>query len=241
MQYGDDIEKFKRKRYYRLWREYLKRSDEYKEFCEYMRRKREDSSIPVPEKFKKDGIYAPPIVPVFLTFHDVYVYGFDEWWEVQGKWLMDDRPTGLYEFSEEFFKKTFDQLINSFEKNEGREPTLRELRDNFLEFATFNNRVLPVMVSPNTKLETLVKALKEVIRPYRSLRRKRIVWDELERYLIVYDLKAGEKLKWREVIPRAQKATRDRSDRSLRAWQRDLQKARAIIRNAERGIFPGHY
>lgn len=44
--------KSNKKEIYRLWWEYLKRSEDYKEFCEWFREKRKNPDIPIPDKFK---------------------------------------------------------------------------------------------------------------------------------------------------------------------------------------------
>jgi hypothetical protein len=62
------------KEVYKLWREYLKLSDTYKKFCEWMRRFQKDIKTPRPKEFinKMDAIFA--------MFGDVHKEPFDKWW-----------------------------------------------------------------------------------------------------------------------------------------------------------------
>ncbi len=67
---------------YRLWWEYLRRSKNYKEFCDWMIAKRKDRSRPAPDKFnpKKNG-ELKHILFTFLCFRDIYSVSFKEWWK----------------------------------------------------------------------------------------------------------------------------------------------------------------
>ena len=74
------------KEVYRLWCEYLKRSEAYKNFCEEWsnrcQEKPPDPLMPVPEGFEDHHM-----TDLFLTFGDPHRLDFDAWWEMFHSWL----------------------------------------------------------------------------------------------------------------------------------------------------------
>lgn len=128
------------KEIYRLWFEYLRRSDDYREFCEWFRARHKDPSLPVPDKFKKDSRGGlPSIVSTFVDFLDVHSCDFDDWWNGQKDRLerikgsqqpgaVEDYVTGCGSIEDDL-----NLCIDVFKRLEGREPSANELKDWFLQ------------------------------------------------------------------------------------------------------------
>ena len=78
---------------YKLWREYLKRSDTYKIFCEWMGEFQKDIKTPRPKEFtnKMDGIFA--------MFGDVHKEPFNQWWETHKKIFRCFEYEGINDYS----------------------------------------------------------------------------------------------------------------------------------------------
>lgn len=236
-----------KKEFYRLWYEYLKRSDRYKEFCEWTRAKRKDKSLSPPEKFKKkeDGS-APKEVFIFLEFRDVFVNSFEEWWKFH-KDRMEYRkihssPKGI-EYYNEVIERDFDYCINSFKNHEGRELSLQEFKEAFLKrMEQDSHYFIYLMVNVNgVSIKELEKQFQDILKDQRAKRvlyRQRIQAKPLERYLQVYDLKKHG-LKWRDIANKVQSGSTGAFDNVKRALQNDFDQAEMIIKNVEKGIFPG--
>jgi len=84
-----------------------------------------------------------------------------------------------------------------------------------------------------------MQAIKEKLKPLVN-KKSSIRYDELERYLQVCDLKHEGKTTKRITEIMAPNYTGDQVN-IMRCVQRDLAKAKQIIKNTETGIFPGKY
>ena len=141
------------KEFYRLWFEYLKRNETYKELCKWMRithlmteehevdftdqykklceqMRREDISIQLPDKFTvilKDVVFA--------NFGDIFTIDFDEWWKNREN---RKRPKVLEEYvtSEALplVEADLDYCIWQFEQKHGRKPSAIELKQCFVDY-----------------------------------------------------------------------------------------------------------
>lgn len=165
---------------YELWYEYLKRSGDYGEFCEWMRQKRKNKNIPVPEKFKKDEMGgAHIVVSIFLRWHDVHMWPFDTIWDHFLKveqWNDDywkDKPDTSIKYYPYFVQKDLDCCIESFRTYENREPTAEELRDYFLQIlgSDEGRGIITLRVSTKSSMESLKQQFVDVIK---SEKRKRV-------------------------------------------------------------------
>ncbi len=239
------------KKYEHLKWEYLNRSEDYKEFCEFMRKKTKNKKLPIPEKFKTDkpGIWHPVVYRFHEYLHLNYSsMTFDEWWKWREKNIKmnqkKSRPVVDY-LESKFVEKEIQHCIDSFKRFEGREPTLDEFKKYFIQLMKGSGD-LYLMVKPRNKSEDLVKKFREVVQDFKKNKlnlpkhRKR---DELERYLKIYDL-WKEKVKMKDIIKqigtKSQKADCNNQN-VIRVFRADLAKAKKIIKNVERGYFPGKY
>jgi hypothetical protein len=128
------------KEVYHLWVEYLKRSEAYQRFCDYVRARRDDPSVPVPEGLGGDKDGCPnPLVGVYLSFGDIFSYPFNEWWKWKSPFLAGNherRSEGTvqdYLTGSASIEKDLDGCIDSFKRYEGREPTAEEMKRYFLQ------------------------------------------------------------------------------------------------------------
>ena len=80
------------KEFFRLWFEYIRRNEIYKEFCEWYRESQKHENFPLPEKLKNlpptgvdPSLFSrlKPYIRLLSTFSDVYVVSFDDWWTSQ--------------------------------------------------------------------------------------------------------------------------------------------------------------
>ena len=131
------------KEYYKLWFEYLRRSDNYKEYYEWRRGRKDNELRPLPRKFI-DGSLAPPGTSIYemlySTFFDVYNLNFDKWWEGYkirierfSGWAQKLEPIENCAVETESLEADFDQCIDSFKRSEGREPSANELKTYFIQ------------------------------------------------------------------------------------------------------------
>ena len=240
---------------YALWYEYLKRSKDYKEFCEWMRKKRKNRNTPVPEKYHKNKHGgAHPFVFTFLRFHNVHKNSFKEWYkyheEIRRNIRESGTPKGIENYSD-FVGYDINRCVDSFKRREGREPTIQELKNSLANLMKKEKYALWLMVSPaGRKTKELTRQFAEIIKkhkdetPLRELQFKRNLeptskrkMNEIKTYLEVYDLRLTGS-KWMSITAKIfGKYTKYKQREILRFHS----KAKKIIRNAERGVFPGKY
>ena len=139
----------------------------------------------------------------------------------------------------------------------GREPTIEEYKVKVADIIKFHDIgyekiYLEIITFGKTKAELVElfdKHIKEV--KNKPLTRHmesrffakpttRIRADELSRYLKVYDLKK-QGLTMKEIIQTIDPNNNGDDANVLRAYNRDHSKAKKIIKNVERNLFPGDY
>jgi hypothetical protein len=208
---------------YRLWFEYLRRNDDYREFCEWYREHQKDKSLPLPGKFKarlSQGL--DPYMMLISTFSDVYNTSFDEWWErqkVRLKRIFKNRERGPiedYMVGEPSLEDDLNHCIDAFKQSEGREPSANELKTNFLQFLKRkSDETLFLRVDMSYQQKSIKDGLRKWLnsngvkkkmddaKPWRWLKHHRYKKrtgqtpiEDLQLYLEVYDM-------WKEkVLPR---------------------------------------
>lgn len=269
------------KNIYRLWWEYLKRSERFKKYLEWERDFKSQKKTPLPADL---GPYHQPLWNMTRTFGDVDSQSFNEWWEGE---VENGLPSPLFPYYSEPGKhiadgrnvvgKEVDRVYCKFRKEFGREPKLEELIHGLKEhMALMSDKRLYIVVEfLHASTEEIIQEFREVLSQRKKESRSRQAafeskgaegkptsigpkCDELQRYLKVYDQwkkglmmdkiieKVGTRahrklfsdLKKGGVVPTS--STGDPDD-IRRAYRRDLQKAKKIIHNVERGYFPGSY
>jgi hypothetical protein len=253
-------EKVTEKEIYRLWWEYLKRSDDYKHFCDWLRKQKDgiDSELQENIALFKDG-KAHPFTHLIYAFKNVHTISFDEWWEwrkLELKEIKKNRQRVAIGSHFVNFKSDFQHCVDDFKKAEGREPSIYEFKTLYIN--RIKNQPYRLIIEVNiasNKTDVLKKEFDRVIRTkkkdpiiksYEKMFNEavfpmgRIRYDELKRYLAVYDLrKTG--MKYQNIIKKigtkAQKARGCDPDIESQ-FRRDFRNAERIIKNAEKGYFP---
>lgn len=270
-----DEEVLPEKEVYRLWWEYLKRSDSYKAYCE--------SEFPVrivqskrrkPVKNITYKIYTKVLVKneekiisetvpqnEFLlfwnmernwdTFGNIFKTSFDDWWKkkkIPNKELPvlalndPDICTQLPMFVEE---------NNKIKRSKAKYPNPTQILEQLTKSEP-NYIFLAVPMVGNVAIEEISKQIASFRMKYKKeplyrladymfkrFKRpiSRVRFDEMKRYLRVYDLKqAGHTIK--EIIAEIDPNRKGFDANIVRSFRSDLQKARKLIDNVEHGFFP---
>ena len=226
--------------------EYLKRSKLYKELCQFLRKNKSvNLSKDLPDKFhSKTGL-----LENYVMFGDVHNASFsiDGAVSINQSWIELFTTTAsspVVDYSE-FVTSDIDRYVKRFVAVHGREPTLTEFRDYFTE-AMKNAGTLYLRIDAvDHEMKTLVKQFTQLIRKPRKnnmflFPTNYVKLDELRIYLQAYDLKARG-LTIKDIVREMQPARKGDTDVVEREFKRYIQKAKRIISNTEKGVFPGNY
>ncbi len=203
---------------YSVWYEYLKRSADYKEYCEW---ERSGKKQPMPTKIKKAMKTQPIPIPKewhnygMLGFGDIYETDFEQWWEEKDFTILayENRKldTGKYfpvgvEYYIDWINRDFEDCIAKFKIDKKREPTLAEFQKSFIErMKTWSLYHTVFIVENRNSQEFLIGQFKEKVKEiheknsYHSFPQEfpgplpttnyfREDLIELKRYLLAYDL-----------------------------------------------------
>lgn len=267
------------KDYYNLWWEYLKRSDAYKNLCdkrfEILKFCQSQSEINLEDCYKIDDTSVElsgveysieefiRLVRVFSNFGDVFNTDFENWWEkiktpVSRKPVKDlctiEELTNMLLPYYGLFKSNYD--IADAVKSICGNLYLFEQRYLYLKVDVMGKATSREIASEiagmkaKRKKDKVFKILSKIYHEEDVRPTAPIYYDELRRYLNVYDLysEGGLKKVIETIHPECnlsnyeydedENLSRDSIERELR---RDLEKARKIITNVEQGYFPGEY
>ena len=261
-----DDRKPSEKEVYRLWWEYLKRSEVYKGYC---------SLVPKAMKLigKKHGSLKNTLTKLMLTeypferrdpmsllfkdymwrnweyFGDVFNDSFDDWWK-KGKPYQNKLPVLVLNDPVDrkfltFFAEEFQKKQKARKKPLTPDETLKILTEKEWDFI-----FLAVPMIGGVTMEEISKQIADIRKKWAdkfdiedfNMRRftnpvGRVRFDEMKRYLRVYDLwKQG--LKMKEIVAEVDPDRRGNDADVLRSFRNDLQKAKKIIFNVECGSFP---
>ena len=244
------------KEFFRLWWEYLRRSDNYKNYC---------------EKYgTHEQYYDPDLDYTFGENGNIWICDFEDWY--QGKLHPDGvtytwsqpfdnppqkvgeaTPTTKVEYAQGYILESLQTAGDRLRAKLNREPSLKEFQDYYssergvyqdISMSAFV--VEPVLEKSNKDtIGEIKKSLKGT-----ALRKKTIKHDELQKYLDVFDLfEDGETI--HSVIRKHEiKAfgkssydpdTSESADTLQREYRRYYSKAKRIIQNTEQNRFPGEY
>lgn len=274
------------KEVYRLWWEYLKRSNNFQVYCDvvrkYMRyeykkkgkkyliknvrlilsqvsrieneiiRQFYETSISIEEKkYFEILLCAECMERNWLTFGDVFVDSFDDWWESQER---QDFSVPLVVLNEPGALAKLPYFLKECKRikiERGKNPTPEEVIEILIEEENEYLFIAVPMVGKMT-MNDISKKIGEVRARWKnddkflmsdqSFKRyfmpvSRIRFDELQRYLKVYDLKQ-QGLKIKEIIYELDPSKRCNDGDTQRIYRSFLQKAKKIIKNVEFGFFP---
>jgi hypothetical protein len=254
------------KELFRLWIEYLKRSPDYKEFCEWMAKKRKNPKLLPPIKFHKDPKTgsSPKEISNYFSFGPVHDprWSFDDWWIDHKKKLTYRKNYSIPRAVEnylEFIEKDIDSCVESFKRRKGRKPTLQKFRDYFLKRLNTETHFSFFMINNAESKEIIEAEFKKMLKERKrdplikghelSCKRRYLPstnyvrMDELRRHLRIYDKKIKEGLKIDEIIKTDEyyRTRKEKDEIARRLVYMDVTKAKKIIENVEHGIFPGKY
>lgn len=257
----------KTKDVYRLWREYLKRSEKYKVFCEIKRDPDRHDFNEIKALYEKRANFVPKkgikktkeeqlgdeiwsLSWDLTTFGDVFCDSFEEWWEEYKpklrKNVIDFAEPLAYEASPYFLRWSFmyDDHFKRGKKNIGQFITEELDTDpNYVVVAvpTLGDITMKEISHQISKIRENGKMRKNPELHDNFIRYKipigRVRYDELKRYLQVYDLKQ-QKMSIKEIIKKIWPGKNDRDDHVRRQVYSDIEKAEKVIENVEQGYFP---
>lgn len=244
---------------YRLWWEYLKRSEAYNDYCR-LKRTREASSL-LDQLYKDDVQKVAALELTYTVLGDVHQVSFEEWWDRISDYIqyLQGSPEPIWDYKE-IVERDMADCTQSFQKEYGCEPSLLEFKQYFTSrMATLRPATLYLLVdvtaAPTKSIRgTFAKVLKEAkgdptAKVFERIRKRflkpsdRLHLDEVSLYLKAYDLRK-EGLKIGEIIKKIGNESQRENymDEGVkRSFYRYLDKAERIISNVESGYFPGRY
>ena len=218
------------KEYYRLWWEYLRRSDRYKEYCLKFGTTEQYYHPDLDFTFNENGdVHRPPLDD------------FEQWYQfkkIQIEIEGHQKKTAQVKYLDEFIQARFQETVTHLSEKLGREPTIREFQEYFFDDLEITDTE-KFVVTPG--LFDTGKDIIDKVREWlkgRTIRKPTTRYDDLEKYLQIYDLKQqGQTVK--EIVK--ERDLPGDAHTNEREYQRYIEKAREIIRNTEKNIFPGNY
>lgn len=228
---------------YQLWIEYLKRSEPYKTLCEYVTQKRTLPLAPIPDELK--GMET--LMVNYLMFGDIHKQTFQEtlfkiesWKEIFSSISSPiEDYSGIFEFD-------FDRLIERFKKVNRREPNIQEIKSDLLHLMKQSSLIYLRVNLSGAKMKDLIQRFSEILKEKKNQIKSipsltptpNIRLDELKKYLTVYTNREQTNKTYKDI---ASIINFSSGDNTVREMQRFYDKAKNIIDNVERGIFPGKY
>ena len=285
------------KELYRLWYEFLKESEGYKEYCEWYREHGKDLDGILPDKFKPSGssvLHAKSVMDEtyiyfdeqgqegkeirnFRDFGDIHINTFSEWWSefVQTNILHGpSRPNKArtsytynpcpVDYYSRHLGADMETCTNNFKNEKGRSPTLDEFKNTFVEFMSRSDKIgfLTLCVdaehcSPKdlaAELKNFLETREREIGPqewsvlwYATPRPTdnilRVGTEKMSRYLealrdrMKYPNKSINELAGQRDSKAEYKKRSGQSSTDI--FERDIRKAKQIVKNVENGFFPG--
>ena len=249
--------------------EYLKRSKVLRELYEYLKALQIDPKTPLPDKFKRPAEGGQYFSHFAWTIGDTkgpFPYAtFEEWLKhreeiiTRGYLRLSAKPVrDIRSDIENFLRLSWGEFISGY----GREPTVHELIERIDSYFgpkrdyPFRTYFLRMQYTDGTREEykVILNDVAKIIKLGKI--NKRIVENELNHYLNVYDLrmaglsndevilKIGTKQEKR-AIGLATKSKWEEAELDpaniRRNYRRCFEKAKKIIENAEKKEFPGKY
>lgn len=250
---------------YRLWWEYLKRSEQYRTYCDFIHKvikmkllneKNTGKSATLTKMIRstftldKFGICGVDYMERYYeNFGDIFTKDFDDWWKTRNTSqqklpvIVLNDPNACKALP--FFTEKFTKQQKANKKPLRPEEVLKILTEEEFEFL-----FLAIPMVGGVTMEDISKQIANIRRKWAknfdiedfnfrrfSMPVSRVRFDELQRYLKVYDLhKQGFKMK--EIVAKIDPDRKGDDANVLRSFRSDLQKAKKVIYNVECGSFP---
>jgi hypothetical protein len=275
---------------FRLFVEYLKRSENYKVFCDFMAKKTQKwDDLSKYEALRHEAMWELNVpgeieltYPCFGNIHDK-AYSFEHWWKQKGeKWaaFLKNPGPNVVSLTEPYVRdlaKGIEMEISAIRiqlhQKLGREATGEEVIADFIEGAKYLGPIL-LRINPLAEIDPLVrnfrKKAKEAKKHAKKIMKTKVYGprvkldpnnlaqgglDKLKKYLRVYDLD-NRGIDWIDIICDPEvgnqeicKYISEMDDvptpldfyDEWSIYLRYIRKAKKIIKNSERCIFPGDY
>lgn len=198
------------KNYYRLWWEYLKRSNRYKKYLEWERMVEQDKSIAIPKELAN---YHESLWWTARNFGDVHKNKFGQWWKDEQNNKLPCPITltfranslGIVDYRE-VIDRDIKKIYRKFKKEIGREPSINELTHNikiYMNDKSSERLYLLINFSLDTTSD-ITRLFHDILKKRKkecSTREKEMIlkgmqlkqtsekryYEELQRYLAIYD------------------------------------------------------
>lgn len=239
------------KQIYALWWEYLKRSEKYKRLWNCRRTGKEKDRREANKL--EDGFREE----VLVFFGDIHNCSFEKWWA-------DDPLSKKENTVEDYFSQLPEEMNYVVEewkrkRKSGGKQSLQEHMNLCFSDRVLSHKQICLLITfgEPTNIDDVLEKIKRRLNDERKklinedefhesplplYPTQPIRFGEIDRYLKVYDLKNQQKpkLKNRE-IAKIVYSNRQWTGNLERALLIDFRKAKDIIDNVERGVFPGEY
>jgi hypothetical protein len=171
---------------YRLWIEYLKRSEKYKQFCSILADKKKDLSISIPYEYK--GTHWISLYSIFGPIHSD-IWNFPEWWKIHQERLKGgivfvedavtrkifkmpelDREYPVQEYAD-FIPRHIDICVSRFKFHNDNDPTIEQLKEQFVEelkTGMLSNRVILQIDPQGLPTESLLNEIRKLLKHKRK-------------------------------------------------------------------------
>lgn len=267
------------KKIYRLWWEYLKRSDIYSEICDMRSNKieyKEASGCYTLGEYCKKGYEAhclskgkkPEkrsdeewnlISGNLRIFGNVINRDFDEWWDASNNWIRrySSKKPSVIDLGDHTIygnksqKKVLCENLPFPDKT--KPPSPQKMLKEMASDQSYVLLAIPLVGETNMEdISSQIKIIRDRYKKYESVKKAdaelrvwflpttRIRYDELKFYLEVYDLRK-QGLKLTEVIKMKHPKENEKDAAIQREFNRFHSNAKKIIKNVEKGYFPGNY
>lgn len=233
--------------------EYLKKSEDYKKVCNYYADHNKSRYDDFPNHLKLTFVY----------WGDIHNVSFDDWWKSNKERLNspymssqiirnkeDDtfKYGSIFDENKEYFISLFKGFWSQFKKETNREPTYDDI-DYLFERVFFYPPIFFCFFDANgiANYDDLAKEFIKKVREKKTNKGVKHLWhtmkklrfDELKKYLKAYDYKK-KGLTYRQIAKRL-KMDKGKDYASINSQiSKLIKKAKKIIKNVEKGNFPGN-
>lgn len=254
------------RKYYRLWWEYLRRSDEYKDVCEKWRLWRQDRDEQV-KRFKLNLHNDPNIIPLgevrypnprdyktnvcstFSFCDDVFQMSSEEWYGYMRKErVLNIKVKGLVyrdlvQDYNQYMLEDLEDCKRFLQKKLHREPTIGEVQELVKKRPPSAGE--PCVVDMSQNYFSLEKVRKRLTfhkkKRSKGLQENRLRLANIESYLRAYDISQRNDISGYDRARLYQPGKIVENTSQASAYDTAVRKAKRIITNTANGTFPGSY
>jgi hypothetical protein len=231
------------KELFKLWIEYLRRSDSYRQLCEFA--KTVDFVLPsfLPERLKDKK----ELIDYYDALGDIFNSSFEELWARRQDYvsILDQANSSVKNWAS-LVEKDFDKCVSLFRKRHGKDPTLSQFKAMFLAMIRGSDGLYLKLRFSKTRIEQIQKKLVPILEEYQKGASRGFLHptshgrpDEIRTYLQVYDY--DKKLPMKDIIRLMHPKDNVDDPVVLGNFYAYRACANKIMENVEKGIFPGKF